>query len=396
MYNFGEIVSEIYFQETYEISLHERIAALDSSGKKKNIVYIYSVPDYATFRYRCYNMCQVLNKTTEYSASFFFLDEIKSVLEIIDKVDVIVFARVYWSYDLDLLIQASFKHDIPLVYDVDDLVFDVNKTPVLANNLNIPEEELDFWFAYFARRYYAAKYCKFYITTNEFLGERIQNVFPGKETFVIQNFLNDEQISITNKVLSHKTSSSKYKYEDTFLIGYFSGTASHNHDFEMISNEVASILEENSFINLRIVGPLELNERLMKLERQGKVRCLNLLNYQELQVRIAECDLNLIPLVENEFTNCKSELKFFESGVVKTLSIASPTFVYKKSISHKENGLIAKPGEWKKNIQFALDNRFKNEDMTLNARNYALENYYGENVKNKILTTFEQILKSKN
>ena len=34
----------------------------------------------------------------------------------------------------------------------------------------------------------------------------------------------------------------------------------------------------------------------------------------------------------NKFTNCKSELKFFEAAIAETVTVASPTFNYKNAI----------------------------------------------------------------
>ena len=67
-------------------------------------------------------------------------------------------------------------------------------------------------------------------------------------------------------------------------------------------------------------------------------------------------DVNIVPLVENEFTNCKSELKFFEASIVGTLTCAAPTFVYRKIIKDGKNGYICRRGEWYNTIKNLYEN----------------------------------------
>ena len=55
---------------------------------------------------------------------------------------------------------------------------------------------------------------------------------------------------------------------------------------------------------------------------------------------IAEVEINISPLKENQFTNCKSELKFFEAAACGTLTLASPTYAFKKSIVHGVTGFL--------------------------------------------------------
>ena len=93
---------------------------------------------------------------------------------------------------------------------------------------------------------------------------------------------------------------------------------------------------------------------------------------------LARIDVNIAPLVVNDFTNSKSELKFFEAAVVKTTTIASPTYVFKKAIQDGKNGFLAKPGEWGEKLNYIYDNLSENKKIGSEARKYALENYYGE------------------
>ena len=56
--------------------------------------------------------------------------------------------------------------------------------------------------------------------------------------------------------------------------------------------------------------------------------------------------MNLVPLQDNTFTNCKSELKWFEAAIVGGLTVASPTFTYRGVIEPGVNGWLAASHEW--------------------------------------------------
>jgi hypothetical protein len=63
-------------------------------------------------------------------------------------------------------------------------------------------------------------------------------------------------------------------------------------------------------------------------------------------VAIGSVEINLVPLQDNVFTNCKSELKYFEAAVVGTVSVATPTFTLGRAIRHAETGFLARAHEW--------------------------------------------------
>ena len=93
---------------------------------------------------------------------------------------------------------------------------------------------------------------------------------------------------------------------------------------------------------------------------------------------MSKVDVNIAPLVINDFTNCKSELKFFEAAVVETTTIASPNYSFKKAITDGENGFLAKPGEWYDKLEYLYSHPKENRKVALKAKEYALKHYYGE------------------
>jgi glycosyltransferase involved in cell wall biosynthesis len=102
---------------------------------------------------------------------------------------------------------------------------------------------------------------------------------------------------------------------------------------------------------------------------------LPLQDFMNLQMLIGAAELNLIPLQDNSFTNCKSDLKYFEAAIVGTVSVATPTFAFRQSIRNGENGFLARAQEWASVLQGALASPDSYADMAAAAHQDARDNH---------------------
>lgn len=73
------------------------------------------------------------------------------------------------------------------------------------------------------------------------------------------------------------------------------------------------------------------------------------------------------------------ELKFFESAIVGTTSIASPTHVYSNLITDGLNGYLSSSIEWTDKLVYAIDKLDDYQNVALNACNLVREKYSWEN-----------------
>lgn len=379
-------VCDNYVYPWESLTFQKRLSLLRSG--RQNIIYIYNSPDSSTFRYRVFNVFQSMENSELINISFFFQDEIPRLSKHIDKVSIIIFCRVYWSYEMDGIIGLAKSRNIKMIYDIDDGVIDVTKIPYVMNTLDISPtmDTYTFWFSYVSRLFFTASKCDSYIGTNEYLKNYLENLFQ-KQAFIIPNYLNRDQLELSLELNKYPLK----KCGDEIYLGYFSGTPSHNKDFQVISRDLADLLSENKDMRLVIVGYLDLPDYFLKFIENHQVEIHPLQNYMNLQRLMAGVDINLIPLQVNDFTNCKSELKFFEAGIVKTVSIASPTYIYKEIIEDGKNGFIANQGEWVEKIQDLLEpeNRQKIQNKVFD---YSLDNYSGYKVVDQINQVYAALL----
>ena len=83
-----------------------------------------------------------------------------------------------------------------------------------------------------------------YIVSTESLKRVIENQFPNKEVIVNRNVASME-MTISSLTLEKVQ-------KDYITIGYFSGTKTHNDDFESIKEELISIMRQKMCIRDRV------------------------------------------------------------------------------------------------------------------------------------------------
>lgn len=376
-------------REPWSIPLETRIQTVLSAASqgRKIALLVYREADTSTFRYRCYNVYQI-TKIGKWQSVYFFLNELNYIEKMLDMCDLIILSRVQWSYPLDSLIKSARKKEKPVLFDVDDLVCHISYLPLLTNTLNVhfgSEVDYDFWFAYVSRHQAVASQVDGFITTNPFLGQMLTKMF-NKPYRVIINSLNNEQLMVSEQCREKKKNTA---YRLPFTIGYFSGTPSHINDFRVIYQELIQLLEDFPDIILQVVGFMEFPKEMHELIKKKRVQFTPLVDFMELQRLVAQVDVNIVPLVRNTFTNCKSELKFFEAAAVDTVTVATPTYTYEHSIQHGETGFLCNQGQWYDTITELYKNTELRKHVAKQAEKYCLTTYAGTAFNKQVCSAYD-------
>ena len=349
----GTRLAPIRYADPWDETLEARLAALTRPGAKRRVAYLYEQPDATTFRYRVYNMIAALRGDPDIAAAWFADYEIDRLLPLLDRCDSIVVCRVRYNERIGRLLARAHALGVATVFDVDDLVFDTDYVHLLVDTLALPitPETWDGWFAIVGRTGATLRLCDRVITTNRFLAEKITEFTPGKPVAVIPNFLNAEQLAICERMLGQKQ---RYGYavDPPIYLGYFSGTPTHAHDFAILVDALARLLAADKRLALRLVGHVAPPPKLARFAE--RIERYPLQDFPNLQRLIGQTELNLVPLQQNAFTNCKSELKYFEAAAIGTATIASPTFAFRQAIEDGVNGWLATAPYWEERIGVAL------------------------------------------
>lgn len=344
----------IAYRDPWTASFEERLAAL--TARPRRIAYFYEHPDTSTFRYRVFNMVEALAAEPGLgtSASWFHRGDLDRMDRFVDRADALVICRTRYNAAVGRLVARAKARGLPVLFDVDDLVFDPDHVHLLVHTLDQdPEVEAtwDCWFTNIGRTGATLRLCDGAITTNAFLARQIEAYAPRLRARVVPNFLNREQQALSRRLFEAKRGSG-FARDGRVHIGYFSGTPTHNRDFDVAAGALARLLDRDPRLVLRVVGFLEPRGELLR--HRDRLEFHPLQDFLNLQRLIAEVELNIVPLQDNLFTNCKSELKYFEAAACGTLTVASPTFVFREAVAEGGTGFLARAHEWEAKLRTAI------------------------------------------
>ncbi len=353
--------------------------------KKKTVIYIVEDAKSDLCRYQVENVMELMRGDKKWRVECFLKSEIEQARDRLDEASLVVILRQTAKDNIILdYIKEAQGRGVKVMYLLDDLIFDYRDLPLLMRSTN--SRNVFYWSGYFWGIRRIAKKVDGFITTNDYLGEKLKRSFK-KPYAVIPNSLSGAQVEASERFLKEK------KKAKGFLMGYFSGSPTHTKDFKLIEGQLLRFLREYPESKLMVVGYMNFSEEAIKLINEGKIIFRKKVSPVQLQGLMGEVEVNLAPLVVNRFTNCKSELKFFEAGVVETTTIASPSYTFKKAISDGRDGMIAKKKEWFDKLKYLYENPKENKKMAKQAKSAAMKNYYGEKVKQKVENAFRELAK---
>lgn len=96
-------------------------------------------------------------------------------------------------------------------------------------------------------------------------------------------------------------------------IGYFSGSITHNADFELIMPAIKYIMYQYPFVELYLVGEVDVPKYLYRYKE--RIKSIPFGDWRELPQKIADMDINLAPLENTIFNEAKSENKWIEAKI---------------------------------------------------------------------------------
>lgn len=361
------------------------------NSKKKNIIYIKDVFDNSTFRYRTYNVMEAMENNFKYFVTCFLVSELYSIYKLLSKIDLIILQRAKWSFELESFIRIVKEKKIPIVYDMDDLIYHTKYVPKYLNSIgDYRDFTVDSFFALSKRYELIASSSDGFIATTNDLKQHLECDF-NKPVWLMPNFLNKEQEEESRKICLLKEKNYK---RDKFVIGYFSGSNSHQRDLEIVESAIIKLMDKYPDIYLKIVGYMSLSKEFEKLKKDGRILIDKFVPFQELQYKIGEVDLNIIPLQNHEFNHCKSELKYFEASIVDVVSCATDNNVYHNIIEDGKDGFLCTEMDWYDKIEYVYLNYDKMKNVIKSAKKKCYQLYGNNRQEERILNLYDDIIES--
>lgn len=326
-------------------------------------------------RYRCFYPADELARDG-YSVDIMSFEKFSESL--INRYDVFIFHRPSWGDKLKNSVSKIKLNSNIAIASYDDLIFGEQyaaESSIVKSGRSTKTEALSI----FSNNEKALKlFERFIVSTNE-LADKVRQISKGK-IVVSYNALDRKTISssnIINKTIPNNLSSRK-------VITYLSGTKSHDTDFAIVKNVLDRIkTERGNEVEICIVGPLD-------FQNSTGFTIIDHVDYDQLGKIISMAYLNIAPLEMNNFTKCKSGLKFFESAIYKVPSIVTPIPDMCRFEDCKGLVFATNDEEWYSSINKFLDDRLYRDNMANLSYEYAINNC---KMKNQ-LTPYKQIIET--
>lgn len=291
-----------------------------------------------------------------------------------DQFQVFVLHRVLMTPAVARLIARIKEQGKTILFETDDLVYDPS---FLVH--------MDYWHQMNAleRKLYehgvggeilADPYVTVATTTTSFLADKLRE--KGKTVYLVPNRLSQADVEWSHAVQLRAA-------DGTVRVGYLSGTPSHNKDFATITDALITLFQKFPAMRLVLAGPLDTEDRLQAYA--DRIDRLPFVPRQELFANIASLDVNLAPLeIGNPFCESKSELKFFEAGIVGVPTVAAATRTFREAIADGTDGFVASStDEWVEKVGALIADAELRARLGRAARETALEEYTNANAKNE-------------
>ena len=263
---------------------------------------------------------------------------------------------------------------IPVIYDIDDLLFDpeVFPPPLHTYAGTIDEEThrrlaLDNPFFLEGLRFAD----QVTVSTPALAREVARHVDPSVPVTVLPNLLDD-----TLAAEARSGQQQRARNDEDVVIFYGSATKAHKEDFYRIFlPAVLQVLDTHPQARLELVGFFEdLPDALLL---SGRIRIEPPTpDFAAYLARLREADISISVLEESRSTDVKSEIKWLEAAVYGIPSVVSPTATYREALTDGKDVLFARDvAEWAAQLGRLVKDASLRERIGRAARAHALERF---------------------
>ncbi|MFD5021812.1 glycosyltransferase [Paenibacillus sp. NPDC058367] len=260
-----------------------------------------------------------------------------------------VFFRCPHTEVVEDLIKKAKYFNKTVIFDIDDLVIDYKYVKQIKHLETMSTHEMEMYMDGVNRTQKTLSMCDYAITTTARLANELRPYV--KEVYINRNVASEKMIELSIQATKNKNND-----ESRVVLGYFSGSITHNEDFDLILPVIKNIFTKNKNVYLKIVGFLDLPDQLKEFEE--RILFEKFTDWKNLPGLIASVDINLAPLVSSIFNEAKSENKWMEAALVKVPTIASNVGAFKEVVKNKETGILCDGyEEWESQLTELINSR---------------------------------------
>lgn len=311
-----------------------------------------------SFIYRCHNLAQRLNEISISSTSNHY-----KKIQIKEDVLAVILHRPRFNLRFRYLLHKLRKNNALIIADLDDFVFDVSYakySPAVSHGIiSLRKVEKSF-----KSIFNALSHVDIITVSTLPLLNRVKSLYPSAQIYMIPNCVH---YSWVGSGLLPVEINSREK-----VITYSPGTRSHDYDFAGIQEPIESFLADHSDVKLKITGPFGVKIRA----RQDQVIYQDKQPFSEYMHTVRSSWVNLMPLEQTPFNECKSALKAIEAGYWGIPTICSPNTDVER-LTHAGAIIARDKQEWREVLERMLcDEEYARIATGLRERTLAVADIY--------------------
>ncbi len=297
------------------------------SGEPRSVGHVYRV-EHAVAALRAHG----------WQADWMPLDE-EPDLDRVARADVVTVFRTAWSPALAAVRDRCRQHDIPLVFDIDDLIFDpaVAAAGGIALLDGATQADLAFWQTRIGGYRAALAAADVATLTTEPLAAAAGAICP--RTHVLPNALGP---AMANAAAQARGAAKPSGADGRPRILFASGTPTHHRDFAVAGAAIARLFARRPEPLLVVLGHLDVARHPALDPFRDRVECRPRVPFEALFAEVARADVNVCPLeLGNPFCEAKSSVRWLAAAAVGVPSVVSPTGPLQDAVRDGATGLVA-------------------------------------------------------
>jgi glycosyltransferase involved in cell wall biosynthesis len=330
--------------------------------------------------YRCkqkLNHFKGINKSCVYESDFL------KAKELLLSTNLLIMHRCAFDDDIFSVIQVAKQNNVPIWYDIDDYIFNADHYPSAFESYcgTISIDRYQSLLRSNELYYQIIDICDGVFVSTEPLRHAVIKDFPDKDCVVYPNVLDDSFLI------------SDISKNENLTIFYGTPTLAHKQVFyEALLPALIRVLNKYPHVKLCLIGKFETNNH-------PQIDCCSDFIEREKYLNLlSKCHINLSTLELNEYTHCKSEIKWLEAAQYEIPSIVPRTKTY-LNLVEKINNQVLLFADTEEEYFLNLCNLIENESLRKNIGSKAKEfaqTYRSEKIGQQILKNSLRKITKKN
>ena len=335
------------------------------------------------YRYRVLHQKEQL-RAAGYTVSEIFYENCRA--ESVLSANIIVFYRCPYTQQVGEAIRQAKTMNKRVVFDIDDLVVDTSYTDTIPAVQEFSKAERALYDEGVTRYGTTLRMSEAATTTTTRLQAELQKIVP--QAYINRNCASEKMV-LLSEAAWRKARENRDPERKGIIIGYFSGTVTHNADFEMIQPALTRVMDENPEVRLLLMGKLDLPKDLEPYV--ARIIQKPFADWETLPEIIAGVDINLAPTEQSIFNEAKSENKWVEAALVKVATVASRIGAFEEMIQDGVTGFLASDKAWYEVLTEAVTNAEKRQEIAENAYQYCMAHCVTTGNAGNIRKIYEEI-----